>query len=61
MDLRKAHIKVSEWISEIDLISYFEQFGEVKDVVHKYDPITGDYRHFCYILFADAQSARRAV
>ena len=61
MDLWKVHVKLSDWVSEKDLAQHFDRFGEVQEVIHKYDPITGEYRNFCYVLFANAETARQAA
>ena len=48
-------------IPELYLKTYFQNFGEVEEVVAKFDPKTGQFRHFYYVLFKDVESARDVV
>lgn len=44
-----------------DLKKYFEKFGEIKSVIVMRDPNTGGSRGFGFCIFAESQSAAKAI
>ena len=47
--------------TEEDVKSYFEQFGEVSKMTLKMDPITGNSKGFCFIVFAEPSALAQAT
>ena len=48
-------------ISDNDLQSHFEEFGQIVDVKVLRDPVTGRSRGFGFVSYSDLDSAQRAL
>ena len=58
---RKVFVKYHPMITESDLLDYFSQFGEIKNIENKSNHLTKVPRYFCYITFSHEESAEEAA
>ncbi len=60
-DHRKVYVKFKSGVAEDSIREHFRKFGPIEQLTLKFSALTNKSRNFCYILYYEESSARKAT